>query len=405
MLDPITLGIILEHYLRSSYFLSLGIIPRNASPAIQLLYVIVFTLVVVHVVSEIVVCRFLLKKELAAMEIRARVPWFPEVVKVLAFGDAKVGKTSLLKMFSPTDDLTWRSDLGPEGSTSYRSFDTGYIWIEGGASKDVIKSVVVDSDADVFTTTAISGGHYEIPCDPDVVLLCFSLTNRASFESVSKLWYTGLRNRNVQAPVVLVGTHLDKRGIVDLDSYLGQGVDYVSNVEDFVTRKEGLDLMKKIDAISYIEYSHNRHGANDLISKTTQAGLFYKHNHKGFWRNYTKRFWDALLRRAPAAPPPPPPPPLPLSAVPNPPSEVWMGPLTLMASRGHHRALYGCLRNNNTGVRIYYYIKSTGVRRQVLIIIVVVQEESLSQVDTWPTLAADMDGHLPRLGLALGGLP
>ena len=45
----------------------------------------------------------------------------------------------------------------------------------------------------------------------DVVLICFSLVNPASFENVIEKWYPEVRHHCNNAPIVLVGTELELR--------------------------------------------------------------------------------------------------------------------------------------------------------------------------------------------------
>jgi len=368
---------IVDEFLQTSETLSPGLIPWNATPILQLLYLLAFYIVAGRIGGE-ALFYFTVKLFPERMKDYALLPFFTEEVTILVFGDAKTGKTTLLEMFTTPDDVNWRSDLSPGRSGRYRNLYAGYIWHGGKEKKEPIKRTVIDSDADVFTSAAGSGNYDIIPCDPDVVLLCFSLVNRSSFENIADLWYTELRKRNVQAPIVLVGTHLDKRGVVDLDSYLDRGTNRTYDVEDFVTRREGLTLMKKIAAISYIEFSSkSKRGISDLLYKTTQAGLFYKRKHKGLWLNFARRVRDTVLMRAPAVPTPPPPPPLPLFAGPSSQRRLQLGPLSLRGPHRHERVQYGCLRNRSKGLRIYYYIKCfTRWPPHLMFIIVVVEREA-----------------------------
>jgi len=364
----------LDELLKSTHVFSFFVVPLNANPILQLIVLVAIFFFLSHVsgpyVAVLMPLLYAVVKIFPTLEQYFIVRWYTEELIIAGFGDTKTGKTSLLKKFNQVGNLIWWSDICPQGSRRYRSLEAGYVWHGGRERNEPVRRTIIDSNADVFAT---SESHDMIPFDPDVVLLIFSITNRSSFESISSLWYNGLRDRNVQAPIVLVGTNVDQREYIDLDSYLDQGVNNI-NLQDFVTRKEGMDLMRKIGAISYIEYSDRcQNGRSDLLYKTTQAGLFYKRN-QSIWLRLAKRFWNTV----PTAPPPP---PLLSSIFPVSPSIVHLGPITLRG--GHDRARYGCLRNSQRGVRIYFYIKCYTRRapHSMFVLIIVVQEADLSQIN------------------------
>ncbi|XP_029654727.1 rac-like GTP-binding protein RAC9 [Octopus sinensis] len=72
----------------------------------------------------------------------------------------------------------------------------------------------------------------------DVILLCFDLLNRDSFEKIKSCWSPRLGSRTI--PIVLVGTHCDLLSG-------GKG--------DTISEKEGRELAKQIGARSYVECS------------------------------------------------------------------------------------------------------------------------------------------------------
>ena len=199
------------------------------------------------------------------------------------------------------------------------------------------------------------------PCVPDVVLLCFSLINRESFDHIENYWHKELSKREVDAPIVLVGTNLHERGVVDMDMYFDGEMDDTSikNREHFVTRNEGLDMMKRIGAISYIEFSEKVRDRNELLYNVTQAALFHKSkSFKNVMLSSLKQTMARLFGWSPTVPTPPPLPPFPcFSPHPELPVIVRLGPFSVACLRGHDRSVYGCLRHITTGIMIYYYIK------------------------------------------------
>ena len=58
-------------------------------------------------------------------------PWHVDEITILAFGDAKVGKTSVLERFnnSLSDEVMWEKDFfSPGGSDGYRRYKSGFFW-------------------------------------------------------------------------------------------------------------------------------------------------------------------------------------------------------------------------------------------------------------------------------------
>ena len=75
--------------------------------------------------------------------------------------------------------------------------------------------------------------------DTDVFLLCFSLTDKASYENVRLKWLPELRHHGPKVPIVLLGTKQDMR----------EKVPYT------ITHPEGLAMTREIGATKYMECS------------------------------------------------------------------------------------------------------------------------------------------------------
>lgn len=83
--------------------------------------------------------------------------------------------------------------------------------------------------------------------DANVVIVCFSLLNKASFDNVPTKWMDELKEHAPTAPVVLVGTMLDLK---QNENYLKERPGTV-----IITPQEGEDMKNKINAYRYIECS------------------------------------------------------------------------------------------------------------------------------------------------------
>jgi len=74
----------------------------------------------------------------------------------------------------------------------------------------------------------------------DCFILCYSISNRNSFENIKSKWSPEIRHFSNHTPIILVGTKLDLR---------------VQGSEKFVTTAEGKKLKKEIRAHSLVECS------------------------------------------------------------------------------------------------------------------------------------------------------
>lgn len=93
--------------------------------------------------------------------------------------------------------------------------------------------------------------HLRPLCYPqlDVALICFSLVDYDSFESVKTKWIKEIKRHCPATPIVLVGTQSDKRdNPAALKALKAEG-------KKFIAKSEGQRLATQIRASSYIECS------------------------------------------------------------------------------------------------------------------------------------------------------
>jgi len=93
----------------------------------------------------------------------------------------------------------------------------------------------------------------------NIVLLCFSVAQRSTFDSISSKWAPEVRHYLPRTPTILVGLKTDIR-----DSDDGKRpVDF-----DPVKKEEGDDLAKKIGAVVYMESSAKKEkGVSEIFEK------------------------------------------------------------------------------------------------------------------------------------------
>ncbi|XP_050409006.1 ras-like GTP-binding protein Rho1 [Patella vulgata] len=95
----------------------------------------------------------------------------------------------------------------------------------------------------------------------DVVLMCFSLDNEASFYNVSEKWKPEVSHYIPRVPIILVGTKKDLRT-------------KSNSVAEQVTYEKGLEMKEKIQAHEYLECSSKtRGGVKEVFEAATRVAL------------------------------------------------------------------------------------------------------------------------------------
>lgn len=99
--------------------------------------------------------------------------------------------------------------------------------------------------------------------DANVLLICFSLVNRSSFENVLLKWHPEISNFCPNKPVLLVGTKLDLRD------------DENEVHKTRITYPEGLSRAKQIGALRYIECSaRTQKGLKNVFEDAVRMVLY-----------------------------------------------------------------------------------------------------------------------------------
>uniref|UniRef100_A0A3B4E1L7 Ras homolog family member Ga n=1 Tax=Pygocentrus nattereri TaxID=42514 RepID=A0A3B4E1L7_PYGNA len=161
-------------------------------------------------------------------------------VKCVVAGDKAVGKTELLN--NTNEKIT-------VGSKSI---------------KLVLRETIGQNQDDRSRPVAYGGTN--------VFILCFSISNRRSFDNIKVMWYPEVSQHSPEVPFLLVGTKKDLRR--DLKK---------QNLTP-VTKKQGKALAKEIKAVKYLECStvEGGEGVKEVFEEAVRAYLNSSKSSKSF---------------------------------------------------------------------------------------------------------------------------
>ncbi|KAL7717027.1 Ras-like GTP-binding protein RHO1 [Entamoeba marina] len=147
-----------------------------------------------------------------------------KAIKIVVVGDGSVGKTCLLLAYSRGDIPTSYVPTVFENFSHvihYKNEDyILHLWDTAG-----------QEEYDRLRPLSYS--------DSDVVLLCFAVNNRTSFENITSKWEPEIKMYIATAKTILVGLKIDLR----------------EDGKDHVSKQEGDELAKQLGCVSYLESS------------------------------------------------------------------------------------------------------------------------------------------------------
>ncbi|KAL7714802.1 Ras-like GTP-binding protein RHO1 [Entamoeba marina] len=147
-----------------------------------------------------------------------------KAIKIVVVGDGSVGKTCLLLAYSKGDiPTTYVPTVFENFSHVLKYKNEEYIlhlWDTAG-----------QEEYDRLRPLSYS--------DSDVVLLCFAVNNRTSFENITAKWDPEIKMYIATAKTILVGLKIDLR----------------EDGKDHVTKQEGDELAKQLGCVCYLESS------------------------------------------------------------------------------------------------------------------------------------------------------
>lgn len=233
-----------------------------------------------------------------------------ELVKCVLVGDTAVGKTRLICARACNKHVSLSQLLTTHVPTVF-AIDQYRIYKDVlERSWEVVDSVNVslrlwDTFGDIYKDRRFAYGR------SDVILLCFSITNRASLRNCRLTWFPEIRRFCPQTPVILVGCKNDLRYMYRDETYLsffGDRSPFVraARKSDLVMPDEARVVAKEL-GIPYYETSvYTYFGVNELFENAIRAALINRRRER-FWMTNLKRVQRPILQ-APFRPPKPVPP-------------------------------------------------------------------------------------------------
>ena len=190
-----------------------------------------------------------LRNDLMSQHHADGLPW--QTVKVVVVGDGAVGKTSLV--------LTCVSDTFPGEYVPY-------------VAETCQKNMMIDGTPftiELWDTPAQDGYDRLRPtCYPEknLFLICFSVVEPVSLESVTEKWYPEVNQHAPSTPIFLVGTKLDLRNDDKVLEML--------KLRELspVTLAQAIETKEAIGACRYIECSSlTRENLDNLFNEVVQV--------------------------------------------------------------------------------------------------------------------------------------
>ncbi|XP_052698421.1 cdc42 homolog [Crassostrea angulata] len=118
----------------------------------------------------------------------------------------------------------------------------------------------LNGDSFEMNITDIAGEHEDLFSleVPDIYIVCFSLVDKDSLDSVEEFWIPDIQSLDQSVPIVLVGTQLDMRKPFD---------------SRHITSEQGQNAAKRLGADYYVECSAKE---NSGIRETFQKAVMAK---------------------------------------------------------------------------------------------------------------------------------
>jgi len=172
-------------------------------------------------------------------------------VKLVVVGDGAVGKTSLLIRYATGEFPTEYLPTVFENYTAQMKRDKEtillHLWDTAG-----------QEDYDRLRPLSYPGA--------DVVLLCFSTINNASYEAIKEKWAPEVQHYIPNVPIILVGTKVDLRELKTPDPNTGKF--------EPITKEKGEALGKEVGVIKYMEIcSKTGQGVADVFNEAVSQVL------------------------------------------------------------------------------------------------------------------------------------
>ncbi|XP_046840241.1 ras-like GTP-binding protein Rho1 [Xenia sp. Carnegie-2017] len=192
----------------------------------------------------------------------------PKRIKLTIVGDGATGKTCLL--------MVYKEEKFPQEyvATVFENY-VKYLTYEGKGIELVLWDTAGQEDYDSIRPLSYP--------DTDVILLCYAIDQRESFDNIINKWQEELKQYCPKIPIVLVGTKKDLRSEIITSSDIEN-----SNKVDFVLRDEGRKMSESISASAFVECSSlTGEAVNDVFESAIKATLQRRKKFKYRLRKYS----------------------------------------------------------------------------------------------------------------------
>lgn len=230
-----------------------------------------------------------------------------ELVKCVVVGDTAVGKTRLICARACNKQVSLSQLLSTHVPTVWAIDQYRMCKDVLERSCDVVDGVNVsirlwDTFGDHEKNRRFAYGK------SDVVLLCFSLTNRVSLAHCKAMWYPEIRHYCPHTPILLVGCKNDLRYMYRDDTYLSFFRDrspFVRPVRksDLIMPDEARAIAKELGMYYYETSVLTYYGVNEVFENAIRAALSARRGQR-FWMTNLKKVQKPLLQ-IPYCPPKP----------------------------------------------------------------------------------------------------
>uniref|UniRef100_A0A1I7S7M4 Ras family protein n=1 Tax=Bursaphelenchus xylophilus TaxID=6326 RepID=A0A1I7S7M4_BURXY len=190
-----------------------------------------------------------------------------QTIKCVVEGDRKVGRTSLLKVYTgELDDSRFDEPCSSENSqnsgktSALRNF-SAELRMDGRPIYLIMHETEAGSDFDHLRRL-----HY---AETDCFVLCFSVVKPETFDSIRNFWYLEVIEHCQKWPtIILVGTMVDLREDPDTVA------DLQERGKQPITCEQGMRLAKDIKAARYLECSaKTKVGISTVFHEAVRAVL------------------------------------------------------------------------------------------------------------------------------------
>lgn len=194
----------------------------------------------------------------------------PKRIKLTIVGDGSTGKTCLLMVFK---DEQFPLEYVPTVFENY----VKYLTYEDKPIELVLWDTAGQEDYDSIRPLSYPDTH--------VILLCYSMDLRESFDNIKTKWHEELKWYCPKVPVILVGLKKDLRSEA-ISSVRNSDIEN-GNELDFVSFEEGKKTAETIGAADFLECSSlKRDGVNEVFESAIKASLKCRKKMKYRLRKY-----------------------------------------------------------------------------------------------------------------------